>query len=398
LNTAAATRTARAGGIASDGVAALLDCRAVFTSPFDRDSFDHRRPGRIGVLLSNLGTPEAPTAAALRPYLREFLSDSRVIELPRWKWLPILYLFVLTKRPKLSAELYRKVWTAEGSPLMTISRAQADGLQTRLRARFGDEVRVALGMRYGRPSIAAALAELAAEGCRRILVLPLYPQYSAATTGSTCDAVFAELARWRRVPGLRTVESYHDEPGYVRALAAGVRELWRRDGEPELLLMSFHGMPQRYFDSGDPYFCYCQKTARLVADELGLAPERWKVSFQSLFGKEEWLKPYTDKTVAALAAGGVRKLDVICPGFSADCLETLEEIDGLNREIFEHAGGERFRYVPCLNDHDDHLDFLAELATRHLAGWSDGLGEAERRARGVDAARRAAELRAAARA
>ncbi|HEX9799828.1 MAG TPA: ferrochelatase [Thermoanaerobaculia bacterium] len=369
----------------------------MFTSAFDRDSFDHRRPGRIGVLVSNLGTPEAPTARALRPYLRQFLSDRRVVELPRWKWLPILHLFVLTRRPKFSAGLYRKVWTAEGSPLLLTSRVQADGLRARLAARFGDEVRVALGMRYGRPSIAAALGELATAGCRRLLVLPLYPQYSAATTGSTCDAVFAELARWRWVPGLRTIESYHDEPGYARALAATVRELWARDGEPDLLLMSFHGMPQRYFDSGDPYFCHCQKTARLVAEQLGLAPERWQVSFQSLFGKEEWLKPYTDKTVAALAGAGVRKLDVICPGFSADCLETLDEIDGLNREIFAHAGGERFRFVPCLNDRDDHLDFLAGLAARHLAGWSDGFGEAERSRRAAESAQRAAALHAPAR-
>jgi len=349
------------------------------------------------VLLANLGTPDAPTARALRPYLREFLADPRVIELPRWKWLPILHLAVLPRRPAQSAELYRKVWTAEGSPLLTTSRAQSDGLRSRLAARFGDEVRVALGMRYGRPSIAAALAELAAADCRRILVLPLYPQYSASTTGSTFDALFAELARWRWVPGLRTIETYHDEPGYVASLAASVRELWQRDGEPDLLLMSFHGMPQRYFDAGDPYFCFCQKTARLLAAELGLDAERWQLSFQSLFGKEEWLKPYTDKTVEALAKRGVRRLDVICPGFSADCLETLEEIDGLNREIFERAGGERFRYVPCLNDRGDHLDFLAALVERHLAGWSDGLDDAGRAARGEASAARAAALADAAR-
>jgi ferrochelatase len=369
----------------------------VFESFFDAAAFDHRRPGRIGVLLSNLGTPDAATAGALRPYLREFLADPRVIELPRWKWLPILHLFVLPRRPAQSAALYEKVWTDEGSPLLSIARRQTAGIAARLAARFGDQVRVELGMRYGEPSIAAALARLARQDCRRLVVLPLYPQYSAATTGSTFDALFAELARWRWVPGLRTVDGYHDEPGYVRALAASVRELWRRDGEPDLLLMSFHGMPQRYFDAGDPYFCFCQKTARQVADELGLPPQRWQVSFQSLFGKEEWLQPYTDRTVAATAKRGMRRLDVVCPGFSADCLETLEEIDGLNREIFVHAGGERFRFIPCLNDRDDHLDFLADLAGRQLAGWSDGLDDAERVRRAEHSAQRAEALRTPAR-
>ncbi len=357
-----------------------------------RDStFDHARPSRIGVLVSNLGTPKAATAAALRPYLREFLSDPRVIELPRWRWLPILHLFVLPRRPALSAELYRKVWTAEGSPLLGISQRQTEGIRERLAVRCGDEVRVELGMRYGQPSIASALARLAEQDCRRLVVLPLYPQYSAATTASTFDALFAELARWRWVPGLRTVESYHDEPGYVRSLVSSIRELWLRDGEPDLLLMSFHGMPQRYFDSGDPYFCYCQKTARLVAEELGLAPGRWKVSFQSLFGKEEWLKPYTDRTVASMPGLGVDRLDVVCPGFAADCLETLEEIDGLNREIFLHADGDRFRFIPCLNDRADHLDFLSALVGRQLEGWSSGLGPVDRERTARESARRAAE-------
>lgn len=375
----------------------MLDSRVVFKSFFDAKSFDHRRPGRIGVLVSNLGTPNAATAAALRPYLDEFLSDPRVIELPRWKWLPILKLFVLTRRPAQSAKLYEKVWTDEGSPLLAISKRQAEGIATRLAARHGDQVRVALGMRYGSPSIAAALAELARQDCRRLVVLPLYPQYSASTTGSTFDALFAELARWRWVPGLRTVDTYHADDGYIAALAASVRELWSRDGEPDLLLMSFHGMPQRYFDNGDPYFCYCQATGRRLADALGLAPERWKLSFQSLFGKEEWLKPYTDRTVEALAKGGVRRVDAICPGFSADCLETIEEIAGLNREIFEHAGGERFRFIPCLNDRADHLDFLADLVERQLAGWIDDDVEGPSR-RAAEAAHRAATLRAPARA
>jgi ferrochelatase len=375
----------------------LVDFHVVFKSFFDAASFDHRRPGRVGVLVSNLGTPDAATARALKPYLDEFLSDPRVIELPRWKWLPILKLIILNRRPAQSAKLYEKVWTAEGSPLLSISKRQTAGIADRLAARFGDGVRVELGMRYGNPSIASALEKLARADCRRLVVLPLYPQYSASTTGSTFDALFAELTKWRWIPGLRTVDTYHADDGYASALAASVRELWARDGEPELLLMSFHGMPQRYFDSGDPYFCYCQATGRRLAEALGLPPERWKLSFQSLFGKEEWLKPYTDKTVEALAKGGVKSLDVICPGFSADCLETIEEIDGLNREIFEHAGGERFRFVPCLNDRADHLDFLADLAARQLAGWVDE-DDASRRRRAEEAARRAEALRSPARA
>ncbi len=356
-------------------------------------TFDHARAPRIGVLLSNLGTPEEPTPAALRTYLREFLSDPRVIELPRWKWLPILHLFVLPRRPRTSAALYRQVWTAEGSPLFVTSRRQRAGVAARLGERFGDRVAVALGMRYGKPAIASALAELAALDCRRLLVLPLYPQYAAATTGSTFDAVFTALMRARWVPALRTVASYHDEPGYIAALAASVRELWRRDGEPDKLLISFHGMPVRYFESGDPYFCCCQKTARLLAEALALPADRWQVSFQSLFGKEEWLQPYTDRTVAALARDGVRALDVVCPGFSADCLETLEEIDVLNRGIFARHGGERFRFVPCLNARADHLDFLADLVARHLAGWdTDPNDSAADDARAAATARRAGAM------
>ncbi|HLF55535.1 MAG TPA: ferrochelatase [Thermoanaerobaculia bacterium] len=326
-------------------------------------------PG-IGVLLANLGTPAAPTARALRPYLRQFLWDPRVIELPRWRWWLILHLAVLTTRPKSSAALYRKVWTPEGSPLLKISRCQANGVAARL-AGLSPRVEVALGMRYGEPSIAGALRELAAKGCRRILVVPLYPQYAAATTASTFDAVFAELAAWRWAPELRTVASYHDERGYVAALAQSIAELWRREGEPERLLLSFHGMPVRYAEAGDPYPRFCQESARLVRERLGFPAERTIVAFQSRFGREPWLEPYTDQTLKALPGQGVRSVDALCPGFSADCLETLEEIDGMNRDFFLHAGGERFRYVPCLNDRDDHLDFLAELATRHLGGWLD---------------------------
>jgi ferrochelatase len=360
---------------------------------FGQPDFQHGEVPAVGVLLANLGTPDAPDTPSLRRYLREFLLDPRVIELPRLTWWLILHLFILTRRPKMSAELYRKVWTPEGSPLLSIALRQAAALRETLGREVGTPVHVAVGMRYGSPSIRGALRELAAKGCRRILVLPLYPQYAAATTGSTFDAVADELRVWRWVPELRFVNHYHDDPAYIRALAASVRDAWADGGPAEKLLFSFHGIPRRYFLAGDPYYCQCQKLARLAADELGLPKERWEVSFQSLFGKEEWIKPYTDKTIAAMARSGIRSLDVVCPGFSADCLETLEEIDGLNREIFQHAGGERYRYIPALNDRPDHVRVLADLVERNLAGWVETpAGRSEERERAVAAeSRRRAE-------
>lgn len=344
-----------------------------------QQGFRHDRVPGVGVLVVNLGSPEAPTAKALRPYLRQFLSDPRVIELPRLQWQLILNLFVLTRRPKVSAHLYRTVWTEEGSPLLAITRAQAAGLAERLRERVGTPLAVEVGMTYGEPSVAAGLRSLREAGATRVLVLPMYPQYSGTTIGSVFDAVARELTGWRVVPELRTVNGWHDESGYVRALAASIREVWERPGEnggpAEKLLFSFHGIPLRYFRGGDPYHCLCHKTARLVAAELDLPEERWVVAFQSLFGKEEWIKPYTADTVAALGRAGVRSLDVVCPGFAADCLETLEEIDVQNRRFFEAAGGERFRYVPALNDRADHVRFLTDLALRHLQGWIEPPGE-----------------------
>jgi ferrochelatase len=360
--------------------------------------FRHGEIPAVGILLTNLGTPEAPTAQGLRPYLREFLSDPRVIELPRWKWWPILNLFVLTRRPKESAKLYRSVWTAEGSPLLVTTRRIAAAVEATLKGHIGSPFRVAVGMRYGRPSIAEALRELRDEGCRRLLVVPLYPQYSATTTATTFDAVTAELSRWRWIPDLRTLHSYHDEAGYIRALAASVRETWESGGEPAKLLFSFHGIPRRYFEAGDPYHCLCHKTARLVAAELGWAEDRWEVSFQSLFGREEWLKPYTDQTILAMARSGVESLDVLCPGFAADCLETLEEIDGLNRESWVHAGGasERYRYIPALNERPDHVAFLSELILHNLGGWVQAPGrwsDEEARRQAEDSRQRAEALR-----
>jgi len=331
--------------------------------------FPHGEIPAVGVLMANLGTPDAPTAPALRRYLREFLLDPRVIEMNRALWWTILHLFVLTTRPKVSAALYRKVWTAEGSPLLVITRRQAAALAEALTGEVGSPLHVAVGMRYGNPSIQAALRELAGRGCRRILVLPMYPQYAAVTVGSTFDAVAAELAGWRWVPEVRTIHSYHDRPSYVAALAATIREAWAAGGEPDKLLFSFHGIPQRYFEAGDPYYCHCQKTARLVAERLSLPREKYEVSFQSLFGREEWLKPYSGQTIQGMARSGVRSLDVVCPGFSADCLETIEEIDGENRELFLHAGGQRYRYIPALNDRPDHIRALADLCLDHLHGW-----------------------------
>lgn len=358
-----------------------------YSAYFDEAGFQHGEIPAVGVLLTNLGTPEAPTAAALRPYLKEFLGDPRVIELPRWQWLPILNLFVLPTRPKESAELYASVWTDEGSPLLVFTRRLADAVSERLHEEVASPLHVAVGMRYGEPSIAGALHELRKKGCRRLLVLPLYPQYSATTTATTIDALTEELTGWRWIPELRTIHSYHDDPGYVKALAGSIREVWERDGEPAKLLLSFHGIPQRYFDNGDPYHCLCHKTARLVAEDLGLDPGRYVVAFQSLFGKEEWLKPYTDRTIMALAESGLESLDVICPGFSADCLETLEEIGGENKQNWvEHGGDEdTYRYIPALNDRPEHVELITHLLLRHLGGWVAPAGEwnaeqAERRA------------------
>lgn len=331
--------------------------------------FDQARTPPVGVLLANLGTPEAPTPDALRRYLRQFLGDPRVVELPRPLWWVILHLFVLTTRSRRSARLYRRIWTTEGSPLLTISRRQAAALESVLRQRIGSPLRVALGMRYGSPSLSAGLADLRSVGCRRLLLLPLYPQYSSATTGSTCAAVFADLSRWRWIPELRTVTSYHDHPGYLAALAASIREVWTAHGQPERLLISFHGIPQRASVAGDPYFCHCQKTARLLVDTLGLPPSRATVAFQSRLGRQRWLEPYTDVTLQRWGRDGLASVDVVCPGFAADCLETLEEIAETNREVFQHAGGGRFRYLPALNDRADHIAALAQLCWEHLQGW-----------------------------
>jgi ferrochelatase len=333
--------------------------------------YDHTAQEQLGVLLANLGTPDAPTPAAVRRYLKEFLWDPRVVEVPRPLWWLILNGVILNVRPRRSAHAYQQVWTGEGSPLLVHSRRQAQALQAALAQRLPGPAAVALGMRYGQPSIASALAQLRAAGARRLLVLPLYPQYSATTTASVFDAVTAELQRWRWLPETRFVNHYHDAPAYIAALADSVRRFQAEHGRPDRLLLSFHGVPQRYLLAGDPYHCECHKTGRLLAEALGLAPKAWGLSFQSRVGREEWLRPYTDETLKQWAKDGVRSVQVICPGFSADCLETLEEIALQNRDNFRAAGGRDYAYIPCLNDDTGHIDALAGLVALHCQGWPE---------------------------
>ncbi|HUA79552.1 MAG TPA: ferrochelatase [Dyella sp.] len=332
-------------------------------------SYDH--PAQAGVLLVNLGTPEAPTARALRPYLAQFLGDPRVIEYPRWLWWLILHGVILRVRPARSAHAYARIWTPEGSPL----RVGSERLGARLEAKLCDSVRgpirVALAMRYGAPSVRKQIEQMQREGVRRLLVLPLYPQYSGTSTGSVIDAVADTFKQLRWPPQLRLVNDYHDDAGHIAALARSIERWWHTHGRGDALMLSFHGIPQRYVDAGDPYFDQCHATARLLRERLGLDESRLVVSFQSRVGREPWLQPYTDVTVKRLAHEGVKRLDVACPGFSVDCLETLEEIALQNRDFFTAAGGEALRYIPALNDSEEQLDSLAAIVLRHAEGWSE---------------------------
>jgi ferrochelatase len=333
--------------------------------------FHHDNADVFGVLLVNIGTPDAPSAIAVRRYLREFLSDPRIVELPRWLWWLILHGYILRVRPARSAKAYRKIWTDRGSPLLLNSQALTASVAEKLGARFRGNVQVEVAMSYGNPSIPGALDRLLANNCRRLLLLPLYPQYSSTTTASVFAAVSKDLSRRRWIPELRFVNHYHDNRGYIAALAASVRDFRSRHGSGDLLLFSFHGIPSDSLAKGDPYHCHCQKTARMVAETLGLEQRKWKVSFQSRVGRQEWLRPYTDETVKQLGAQKLEKLDVICPGFVVDCLETLEEIAMQNAGFFSAAGGGTLRYIPALNDSDDHATMLAELAATHAAGWPE---------------------------
>lgn len=328
-------------------------------------NFDHEQTPRVGVLITNLGTPEAPDTASLKAYLREFLWDPRVVEVPRPLWWLILHGIILNIRPARSAAAYRSVWTDAGSPLMVHTRAQSDAMQ----AVLGNDIIVDFAMRYGRPAIPDVVQSMLDRGVRQLLVLPLYPQYSGATTASTFDKLAADFSRRRWLPELRFVTHYHDHHAYVTALAASIRHYRKDHGGADLLLFSYHGVPRRYLDEGDPYHCECLKTTRLVAEKLGLAESDYRVGFQSRFGREEWLKPYTDEILKSLPDEGIRSVQVICPGFASDCLETLEEIDVENREYFLQAGGERYEYIPCLNSSPDHIDALATIAREAMGNW-----------------------------
>lgn len=333
------------------------------------DESTHRQVPRTAVLVVNLGTPERPDTPSVRRYLAEFLSDPRVIELPRWLWKTILHGVILRVRPRRSAHAYQQIWREAGSPLLLETAALTEALAQRYPA-DAEAPLFRLAMRYGQPSIPTVMRELAALGMRRLLVLPLYPQYSATTTASVFDAVVDELKTWRWWPELRLIGDYLHEPGYVQALANSVREHWQQHGRGEKLLLSFHGIPRRYFLQGDPYYCQCQVTGRQLAAALELKEDEWALCFQSRVGAEPWLQPYTDRQLIAWAEQGLKRVDVLCPGFAVDCLETLEEIAQQNAEAFRAAGGEALRYIPALNHRADHVDMLAALVDRHLQDWA----------------------------
>ena len=331
----------------------------------------HGTPEKTACLLVNLGTPEAPTAPAVRRYLKEFLGDPRVVEIPRALWWLILNGIILNIRPKKSARKYAAIWTPEGSPLKVHTEKQAQGLKALL-DESGVGVKVAYAMRYGQPSIPETLSQLKAEGCTRILLLPLYPQYSASTTATAFDAAYAWAGQTRNQPAFRTLRNFADDPGYIAALADSVREHWQSVGplgERDRLLMSFHGVPRVTLDQGDPYHCECQKTGRLLAEALALREDQYQVTFQSRFGRAQWLQPYTDETLADWGKQGLQRADLLCPGFPADCLETLEEIAMEGKATFLGAGGGAFHYIPCLNERPAWIQALARLAVQQLQGW-----------------------------
>ena len=335
----------------------------------------HGTPARVGVLLINLGTPEAPTVPAVRAYLREFLSDPRVVEIPRPLWWLILNLFVLPTRSRASADRYAQVWMSEGSPLKVHTERQTALLRSHLGERVKFPLVVEYAMRYGKPSIAERLQQLKARNCDRILLLPLYPQYSASTTATAFDAAFACLARMRNQPALRTVRHFHDHADYIGALAHSIRDYWTQHGRPERLVMSFHGVPRFTLDKGDPYHCECHKTGRLLAEALQLEAGQYDLTFQSRFGRAEWLKPYTAEVLAELGRKQTRRVDVVCPGFVSDCLETLEEIAIEGKTIFLQAGGREYHYIPCLNERGDWIHALADIVLNHLLGWTAAVPE-----------------------
>ncbi len=335
-----------------------------------KTNFKHKNKSKIGVLVTNLGTPDEPKTKALRRYLKEFLWDPRVVETPRIIWWCILNLIILTIRPKRSAKAYETVWTDQGSPLLYNTKAQADKIREQLTATHGDDIVVEFAMRYGNPSMSSVLDKMLEQGVDKLIVLPLYPQYSATTTASTFDAVAAEFSKRRLIPELRFINHYHDFPLYIDALAHKIEQHWATNGRSDKLILSYHGIPKRYLMNGDPYHCECYKTSRLVAEKLGLKDDEYMTTFQSRFGREEWLKPYTDHTLQALPAQGVKSIQVVCPGFSSDCLETIEEIGIENRDYFLEAGGEKFEYIEALNSDDNHINALVKVIENNMLGWS----------------------------
>lgn len=357
---------------------------------FGQTQFKHNNLPSTGILLVNLGTPDAPTPAAVRRYLAEFLADPRVVEIPRLLWRLILHGVILRIRPRPVARNYAKIWTDHGSPLLVESQAIANKLQTRVDSELPGPVHVVLAMRYGQPSIAAGLKELREKHIERLLVLPMYPQYSATTTGSVYDEVTHQLQQWRWLPQFRMLMQYHDHPLYIEAIAHQIKNGFSEYGKPDKLILSFHGIPQRYHQAGDPYYCQCHKTARLISETLGLSEQDWMLCFQSRFGREPWLQPYLDKTLEGMPDQGIKSVQLIAPGFSADCLETLEELAMQNRELFLLKGGEHYHYLPALNDAQQHIDLLLALVRQETRGWP----ETDPEAKAVDIESRAANAEA----
>ena len=341
----------------------------------NNQDFQHGSSEATGILITNLGTPDAANKKALKKYLKQFLSDPRLVEsnFPRWVWLTILNLVILNVRPAKSAKAYAKVWGqfGEGSPLLDISKQQLSGLKKLIKNQFDGPVECALGMRYGNPSIESALLELKEKKVKRLLILPLYPQYSATTTASTFDEVTRVLQSWRWIPELRFVNHYHKNQNYIDALVNSIQKHWKEYGKPEKLILSYHGIPKRYLLNGDPYHCECHVTTRLVVEKLGLNEDEYMICFQSIFGREEWLKPYLSDTLKSLPSQNVQNVQIICPGFSSDCLETLEEIEEENKEYFIESGGEKFSYIPALNASSDHLKAIESVILQHSQGWQE---------------------------
>ena len=330
--------------------------------------YEHGSKERIGVLITNLGTPDAPNKKELKVYLNQFLSDPRVIELPKILWQILLKLVILQIRPSKSAEAYKQIWTDKGSPLLDIANRQLNKIQSSFSSK-NENIVFEVGMRYGNPSIPDALLKLQKKQVRRLLVLPMYPQYCAATTGSTFDEVTNVLQKWRWIPEMRFINQYFEEKNYIEALSNSIKSFWKKTSKPQKIIFSYHGIPKRYLTNGDPYHCFCLKTTRLVKEQMGLSDDEIMTTFQSRFGREEWLKPYTSETLKELPKQGIKNIHIISPGFSSDCLETLEELEEENKEYFMESGGENYHYIPCLNDHDDHIDVFVNLIKKHTQGW-----------------------------